>query len=399
MPLETVLRLSFVRSLWRDESIRTSNASSRLSNIYDCSAETVVEDLKRLGIQPLAAFVQRYPTQSQVSQATFSLFTTLSQEVIQDVVDFDTRLAEFCQTHQPEIAQARAHVEATCPMPMLDEAGKLTAKKQDELCFQWSYYLAIADSLEPERRKLVRLLKPDEQPPNIVVEKCRHFLEKLKELLDYTRRNKPPQVLRTWLDEVEDWIQRSRLAFPDYQSADQARKAKKRNALARYEQLLDEPSRQRLASIGEFTLRDDGKFCLTVTYKKLKELACGWSPMSLQVLFDLDIQNLEFTEADKARVLNALERFTTDILLLRASAIEYAKDMNFELMQKGKWVLANELADDQLLRSVKKLAIQVAVPRPSLEDLMATLELDCDWDIEHGVRFGLLPNNQIIIQP
>jgi len=399
-PLETPLRLSFVRALWRDESIRMSNASTRLCNIYDCSAATIIEDLKRIGTLPLAHFVQRYPTQSQVSQATFSLFTAPSQEVIQDVLDFDTKLTEFCETHQPEISEAIARVEATCPKLVLDETEKLTPEKQDELCFRWSHYLAIADALEPERRKLVRFVKPDEEPPKIVAEKCRQFFARFKELLEYTRKNKPPHVIRTWLDEVESWVQGSKLAFPDYQSAAQVRTAKRKQASALFEQLLDESSRQRLASIGEFSLRDDRRFSLAVAYKKLKELESGWAPMSLKVLFDRNAKELEFTEPDKTVVLDVLHRFTADIMSLQALAIEYARDMNFELMRNGNWVSARELADDQLVRSVKKLTIQVSFPQPSIEEeVMATLELDCDWDLEHGVRFGLLANQQIILQP
>jgi hypothetical protein len=400
VPLETILRLSFVRALWRDESIRMSNASSRLCNIYDCSAVTIIDDLKRIGTLPLAHFVQRYPTQSQVSQATFSLFTAPSQAVIQDVGEFDACLSEFCQTHQTGIIEAIAAVETSCPRLVLDDTAQLTAKKEDDLCFQWTYYLAIADALEPERRKLVRFVKFGEEPPKIVAEKCRQFFARFKELLEYTRKNKPPYVMQTWLDEVESWVQRSKLAFPDYQSAAQARAAKRKQASALFEQLLDESSRQRLASIGEFTLRDDRRFSLAVTYKKLKELESGWAPMSLQVIFDRKAKDLRFTEQDKTVVLEVLQQFTADIMALQSLAIEYARDMNFELMRNGKWIPTQELADDQLVRSVKKLTIQVFCPQPSIEEeVIATLELDCDWDLEHGVRFGMLANHQIILQP
>ena len=80
LSLETVLRLAFVRALWRNESIRISNASSRLSNIYDCSALTVIEDLERVKVTSLASFVKRYPTQSQLSQAALVLFAATSPQ-------------------------------------------------------------------------------------------------------------------------------------------------------------------------------------------------------------------------------------------------------------------------------------------------------------------------------
>ena len=115
VPLKTILRLSFVRKLWRDESLRMSNATNRLSNVYDCSAITIIEDLQRGSIRPLAEFLQRYPTQWQLSNASISTFSATSQEIIQDVSDFDRLLTEFHQANESEISQAIANVEATCP--------------------------------------------------------------------------------------------------------------------------------------------------------------------------------------------------------------------------------------------------------------------------------------------
>jgi len=394
-PLETVLRLAFVRSLWRDESIRMSNALSRLSNIYDCSAETVIEDLSQVEVIPLAEFVKRYPTQSQMSQATFSLFTAPSREVIQDVSEFNLRLAEFREVNQATIAAAVARVDGIYQNPALNDGESLTAKKQDDMCFQWSYYLAIADALEPERRKLIGLVKPDQEPHKIVSEKCNLFFTRLTELLEHARKNKPPHVLRTWIDEVEAWIQLSKAAFPNYKSASQVRSARNQKSRERFNLLLDKKSREQLASIGDSTIVDDGRFWIKVVYKKLEELTNDWAPMSLQVLLDRKAKQIEFADSDKARVTNTLQQFTSDILRLRTVALGYAREMNVEMLRKGQWVSAKHLTDEQVLRSVKKLTIQVVHPQPEFEDVVATLELDCDWDPEHGVHFGLLPNGQI----
>ncbi len=394
-PLETVLRLAFVRSLWRGEPITLSNASSRLSNIYDCSAVTIIEDLERVGIIPLASFVKRYPTQSQLSQATFKFFAAPSQEIIQDVKEFDARLAEYCQAHQAEIANAVQRVHAAEVTSDTNDETKLNAKRQDDLCFQWSYYLAIADSLEPERRKLIGLVKPNQEPHKIVAEKCSQFLEKLTELLDHVRKNKPPHVLRVWVDEVEAWIQSSKAAFPNYKSASQVRAGRDQKSRNRFNQLLDESSRERLASIGDFKLVDDGKVSMMVVYKNLDELANDWAPLSLQVVLDRNAKQLEFADSDKMRVVSALQRLTHDISHLSGLALAYARDSDIELLRKGKWVSAKQMTDKELLRSVKKLTIQVCHPQPEFENVVAIMELHCDWDPEHGVRFGLLSDGQI----
>lgn len=399
VPLKTILRLSFVRKLWRDESVRMSNAPTRLCNVYDCSALTIIEDLQRVGIRPLAEFLQRYPTQSQLSNASISTFSATSQEIIQDVSDFDKRLTEFYQAHEAEIRDAVAIVEATCPKLVLDNATKLTPEAQDDLCFEWSHYLAIADGLEPERLKLVKFVKPESEPSQIVAGKCAQFFAQIGELLQYSRKNKPPQVLRSWLDEVETWMQSSRLAFPNYQSVDQARKSKKQKAQLRFEQLLDDPSRKCLASIGEFALAEDGKFGLKVTYKELKELAVGWAPMSLEVMIDRKAKKSGFTETDKSAVLKAVRRFTSEILELQTQAVAHARSLDVELLEKGKYVTANGLTDDQLLRSVKTLTIRFWHPRQGADEPIALLELDCDWDIEHGVCFGLMSTDEIVLQP
>ncbi len=398
VPLKAILRLSFVRKLWRNESIRMSNVPNRLCNVYDCSAPTIIEDLQRVGIRPLADFLQRYPTQSQLSNASISTLSTTSQEVIQDVGDFDNRLNEFHQAHEDEIRQAITIVEATCPKLVLDDV-ELTPEAQDDLCFEWSYYLAIADGLEPERLKLVKFVKPDSEPSQLVAGKCAQFFAQIKELLQYSRKNKPPQVLRSWLDEVETWMQGSRLAFPLYESLDQARKSKKQKAQLRFEQLLDESSRECLASIGKFSLAEDGKSGLKVMYKELKELAAGWAPMSLEVMIDRKAKKKGFTEPDKLAVLKAVRRFTSEMQELQSRAVAHARSLDVELLEKGRYVSANDLTDDQLLRSVKKLTIQFLHPRHDEDELVAILGLDCDWDIEHGVYFGLTTNDEIILQP
>lgn len=398
VPLKTILRLSFVRKLWRDESICMSNSPTRLCNVYNCSAITIIEDLQRVGIRPLAEFLQRYPTQTQLSNASISTFSAASQEVIQDVGDFDRLLTEFHQANESEISQAIATVEATCPKLVLDNATKLTPEAQDDLCFEWSHYLAIADGLEPERLKLVKFVKPESEPSQIVAGKCAQFFAQIKELLQYSRKNKPPQVLRSWLDEVETWMQSSRLAFPNYESVDQARKSKKQKAQLRFEQLLDEPSRKCLASIGEFTLSEDGKFGLKVTYKELMEPAAGWVPMSLDVMIDRKAKEAGFTETDKFTVLKAVHRFTSEMQELQSRAVAHARSLDVELLEKGRYVSANDLTDDQLLRSVKKLTIRFCHPRHA-DVPIALLELDCDWDIEHGVFFGLMSTDEIVLQP
>lgn len=398
VPLKTILRLSFVRALWRDESVRMSNAPTRLCNVYDCSAITIIEDLQRVGIRPLAEFLQRYPTQSQLSNASISTFSATSQEIIQDVSDFDKRLTDFHQAHEVEIRQAIAITEATCPKLVLDDV-ELTPEAQDDMCFEWSHYLAIADGLEPERLKLVKFVKPDSEPSQIVAGKCAQFFAQIGELLQYSRKNNPPQVLRSWLDEVETWMQSSRLAFPNYESVDQARKSKKQKAQLRFEQLLDEPSRKCLASIGQFALAEDGKFGLKVTYKELKELAAGWVPMSLEVMIDRKAKKAGFTENDKSTVLKAVRRFTSEIPELQARAVAHARSLGVELLHKGEYVSANDLTDDQLLGTVRKLTIQAWHLRQGADEPVALLKLDCDWDIEHGVCFGLMSTDEIVLQP
>ncbi len=399
VPLKTVLRLSFVRSRWQNESIRISNAATRLSNIYDCSTMTIIEDLQRVGIQPLAEFVRQYPAQSHISRASMTISPAASQTLIQDVMDFDVRLREYHRANESAIQEAITLVEASCPTLIADRATNLSPDSQDDLCFEWSYYLAIADALEPDRHKLIKFVKPESEPPKIVAEKCANFYSRMKELIEHSRRHEPPQVLRSWLDEVETWMQSSKLAFPDYESFGQSRKRKQQHALLRFEQLLDATSRRYLSSIGEFTLEEESKDRLKVTFTKLKEFAVAWAPLSLQVMIDRKAKKKAILETDKLRMLEALHRFTTEIKSLQSRAIVYARSIQIQLYLNGSYVTANDLTDEQLLESVKKLTIHALHPRPDNDEPLATLTLDCDWDLEHGVCFGLMSNGEIIFQP
>ena len=117
------------------------------------------------------------------------------------------------------------------------------------------------------------------------------------------------------------------------------------------------------------------------------------------MMIDRKAKKAGFTETDKSAVLKAVHRFTSEMQEIQSRAVAHARSLDVELLEKGKYVTANDLTDDQLLRSVKKLTIQVWHPRQGADEPVALLELDCDWDIEHGVCFGLMSTDEIVLQP
>ena len=116
------------------------------------------------------------------------------------------------------------------------------------------------------------------------------------------------------------------------------------------------------------------------------------------MMIDRKAKKAGFTETDKSAVLKAVHRFTSEMQEIQSRAVAHARSLDVELLEKGKYVSANVLADDQLLRSVKKLTIRFCHPRHD-DELVAILALDCDWDIEHGVCFGLMSTDEIVLQP
>jgi hypothetical protein len=384
----TTLRIAFLISEIPKLPLTSHKIASRLAGLSRAATPQVIQDLQTIGVQPLADFLIQYPDYER----RFDPYAASGGQefVVQSYDDLVNQLAAFAKANRNEIKSEVSRIEES-PAPTFTK--KIRAADQVELCFCHADSLAAADDLE---QILVKIEEHHQSfgsldgPSQL---KCDEISKGYKQIVKEDGLEKRPAVLDAWLERAR--VSLEKFSQQNFHRPSQAGKEAINESNSELAKVLSPDAFDFCKSLGPFSLKQDSD-SLLLCYENLTDLANDWTPTSLVLKWNKRPVGQVLDETNKDRIQDAIQVLSGKLYEIRKMALSDARENYLENLASVDPTYSKKMSDAELGATVRSLKLEIE-PTHSMEEILATLEFDCDWDLEHGYGFRIRSDGEVVV--